>query len=147
MARTSLLPIEKRLRDILYAFCVLWTLAQMAMIVLEFLRVNRWVLPSSMPLAYFLLISAYGIRKEIDRWVHGQTKRRRGERFFWMWALMAFALYVASFVTHGEYVVPRSLLETWLYATIVYAGTGTSRILLPALKLAVRIAEHRTRRH
>jgi hypothetical protein len=121
--------IEQRLRDWLYAVCIVWTLSQMAFGLTQFLKIDRFQVPPSMPFAYLVFLVAYGVRKEVDRWVKVSYKKRRGEYFFWLWALYLFVLYVVEWYTREKYVVPSRSIEALVYAGIVYVGTGTSRIL------------------
>ena len=120
---------EKRLRDYLYWFCIAVTVAQMAMGVLEFLGYPGLGMPLEMPMAYLFILSAYVARKEVDRWLYQSTSKRRGERFFWMWAFLVEGMLLVQWATHRREPLPHDVVECFLSATVVYLISGTSRIL------------------
>jgi hypothetical protein len=101
----------------------------MVMGLTEYLHIGGYKIPSAMPFVASIFLVAYGVRKEMDRWLQMAYQKRRGEYFFWMWSIFLFVLFVGQWISHEKYVVPSKCIEAMMYAGIVYIGTGVSRIL------------------
>lgn len=128
MART-MLDSEKRLRDFLYWFCVVVTIVQMAMGVSEFLGLPWFHMPIDMPMFYLFILAAYVARKEMDRWIYETYRKRRGETFFWMWALLVEGMFLTQSIAGRNEPLPHDVKACFTNATVVYLVSGTSRIL------------------
>ncbi|MFA6495630.1 MAG: hypothetical protein WCV50_00735 [Patescibacteria group bacterium] len=98
------------------------------MCLLEFLHFDNFSIPGSMPFAYLLLILIYVLRKEVDRWLRRNTKKRRGELFVIGWWLTLLMMFIVEFSTHSRYCVSKRMMETCILVLLPYIGTIVSKI-------------------
>ncbi|MFC1687328.1 hypothetical protein ACFL0L_02020 [Patescibacteria group bacterium] len=90
---------------------------------------DTFTVPGEMPIAYFLLIIIYVLRKEVDRWLKKEWKKRKGEFFLIGWWCGLLIMFIIEFKTHGNYTVPKRMIETCIWILIPFAVTASSKIV------------------
>ena len=116
-------------RHYLFLLCASWTIAQMVFLTAEFLHDDSYTLPHMMPLYNLILLAIYVVTKEVARWAHKAIGRKHGEYFFVAWWLFALALFLASAVSRGQFVVPDGLFPNCWFVSAVYIASRFSKLL------------------
>jgi hypothetical protein len=80
-----------------------------------------------MPIAYFLLVLIYVLRKNVDRWFEKNWKKRKGELYLVGWWLAMLVMYVIEFKTNGQYHVPPKMIETCILVLLPYGANAVSK--------------------
>jgi len=115
--------------DWLFKLLAGWTIIQLAMCVAEFLKLDSFSVPGSMPFGYFLLLILYIVKKESDRWLDVRWKKRKGEFYLVAWFIVAGVMFIIEFFTLDKYIVPKRLIETLIWIVVVYFGAMISIII------------------
>ncbi len=106
-----------------------WAIVQLAMCVAEFLKLDSFSVPGSMPFGYLLLLILYIVKKESDRWLDVRWKKRKGEFYLVTWFIIAGVMFSIEFYTLGKYTVPGRLIETPIWIVVAYSGAMISIIM------------------
>jgi len=96
---------------------------------MEFIHLDNFIVPSTMPVGYFLLVLIYVLKKNVDRWFKINWKKRKGELYLVAWWLAMLMMYVVEFATHGQYRVPQKMIETCILILLPFGSNAISKIM------------------
>ena len=126
--------------------CALWSIIQLGMCVVEFLKIDAFKVPPSMPFIYAILVFLYFVNKEFDRWLNRSWRKRQDEYFIVIWWCVLLAMTVIEFATQGKLTVPTRMIETCLAITVPFLLTEVSKHI-HAKKHRLQIMHHQPKHH
>ncbi|MFH1171323.1 MAG: hypothetical protein V1778_02175 [bacterium] len=116
-------------RECLFWLCAAWTIAQMALITVEFFGCSAVRLPEKMPVYNFLLVAVYAAVKEAARWSHKRLGKKPGEYYFIAWWVFALILFLISSGVRRQLRVPDTTYANCWFVSIVYVASSISKIV------------------
>ncbi|MEX1064204.1 MAG: hypothetical protein WD898_03815 [Candidatus Paceibacterota bacterium] len=88
-------------RDYLFAFLTLWTIAILVMAWLDFAS-PRLSLSDVAANSYLILLSVYIVHKEVNRWTGTKLTVKPGELVVYIWWTSLLAMIVIGFLTQAS---------------------------------------------
>lgn len=105
---------------------------------MEFIHVDKFTVPPTMPVVYILLIFVFVLKKNVDRWFNRNWKKRKGELYLVGWWIAMLMMYIIQFETHDQYRVPPKMIETCILILLPYGVNTISKVLHTQLKSGVK---------
>lgn len=118
-------------RDILFYFCMVWTIVYLAMILGEFFLDKSYQVTPAMKTIYLAFLGGYAANKETIRWTKKteEIKRRRGEIFVYIWGLVILIMFIISYFSQNIFQVPTEAGKACVGVVAIFIGTETSKII------------------
>lgn len=110
-------------QDWLYLITVIITVLQMTFFTLEFFSPGILKLPKEAPFLYFIVLAAWIIKKEIEKWLKNRWIKNKGEFYVLAWLALIWMMLIISALSKGKYEIPPTMIETVIYVVMAYFGT------------------------
>lgn len=112
--------------SVLAPLLVVYTLAYLALMGLDFAAKSEFDMPAGLMAVYFTLLLAYAADKEIRRWAGKETPPRKGILFVYLW----LTFYLVVFIIHSlksDYPLPNDLTYVTLQVLGIFFGSKISK--------------------
>jgi len=107
-----------------------WTLVFFVMIIVDFIHKNAYntILNAVAPI-YISILAIYVSNKEFERWYDKHEENHPGEMFVIIWSVIIFGLFILDFIYDGSYMVPNSVISSYIAVLTILVITKKSKEL------------------
>lgn len=107
-----------------------WTLVFFLLMIDDFIRKGAYEhLVGPIASLYVACLAIYSAEKEFERWRFYFVGRHPGELYVFAWTVLAFGMFLISYLTHGEYKVEPEIFSTYVVVLGILAITRKSKLI------------------
>jgi membrane protein implicated in regulation of membrane protease activity len=107
-----------------------WTIFFMIIIIYDFINNNLFAeVMGSLSAIYIGVLAIYVGNKEFERWYDVHRSKHPGELYVIVWTLLIFIILSLDVILQKEYVLPSSIVSSYLAVLTILVITNKSKAL------------------